>query len=88
MAAAYGTFPVGSAVFASLAGLASWLGHFDALSGLKVNQESLALWADAVTFLGSALLITTLTVPGRRRGDGRRIDWAQTWRELVWEVKP
>src|SRR5581483_1534311 len=31
MAAAYGTFPLGSAAFASLAGLASWLGHFDAL---------------------------------------------------------
>jgi dTMP kinase len=83
MAAAYGTFPVGSAVFASLAGLASWLGDFDALSSLKVNQESLALWVDAVTFLGSALLITSLALPSRARGDGRRIDWGQTWRELV-----
>jgi len=84
MAAAYGTFPVGSAIFASLAGLASWLGHFDALRDLKVNQESLALWADAVTFLGSSLLITTLTLPGgRAKGDGQRVDWGQTWRELV-----
>jgi dTMP kinase len=83
MAAAYGTFPVGSAVFASLAGLASWLGDFDALHSLKVNQESLALWVDAVTFLGSALLITTLDLPSRGRNDGRRIDWGQTWRELV-----
>jgi dTMP kinase len=83
MAAAYGTFPVGSAVFASLAGLASWLGRFDALQDFKVDQESLALWADAVTFLGSALLITTLHLPGRSRGDGQRIDWGQTWRELV-----
>lgn len=83
MAAAYGTFPVGSAVFASLAGLASWLGRFDAVEGLKVNQESLALWADAVTFLGSALLITTLRLPSRPQSAGRRIDWGQTWRELV-----
>ncbi len=82
MAAAYGTFPVGSAVFASLAGLASWLGHFHALHRLQVNQESLALWADAVTFLGSAALIWTLTLPGGRGGEGR-IDWGQTWRELV-----
>jgi dTMP kinase len=83
MAAAYGTFPVGSALFASLAGLASWLGHFHALHRLQVNQESLALWADAVTFLGSAALIWTLTgLPGRRGGD-ERIDWTQTWRELV-----
>jgi MFS family permease len=83
MAAAYGTFPVGSAVFASLAGLASWLGDFDALHSLKVNQESLALWVDAITFLGSALLITRLDLPSRVRGDGQRIDWGQTWRELV-----
>lgn len=83
MAAAYGTFPVGSAVFASLAGLASWLGDFDALHALKVNQESLALWVDAVTFLGSALLITSLNLPSRARYDGQRIDWGQTWRELV-----
>src|SRR5205807_6646293 len=82
MAAAYGTFPVGSAVFASLAGLASWLGHFHALHRLQVNQESLALWADAATFLGSALLIRTLTLPGKR-DSGQRIDWGQTWRELV-----
>jgi len=83
MAAAYGTFPVGSAIFASLAGLASWLGHFDALRDLKVNQESLALWVDALTFLGSALLITTLNLPSRARGDGRSVDWGQTGRELV-----
>jgi dTMP kinase len=83
MAAAYGTFPVGSAIFASLAGLSTWLGDFDALGGLKVNQESLALWVDAVTFLGSAFLISTLTLPGRARPNGSRIDWGQTWRELV-----
>jgi dTMP kinase len=83
MAAAYGTFPVGSAVFASLAGLASWLGHFDALHRLQVNQESLALWADSATFLGSAALIWRLRLPGPPRGAAGRIDWGETWRELV-----
>ena len=83
MAAAYGTFPVGSAVFASLAGLASWLGHFHGLRRLQVNQESLALWADAATFLCSALLIRTLTLAAKPRDGGARIDWGQTWRELV-----
>jgi dTMP kinase len=85
MAAAYGTFPVGSAIFASLAGLASWLSRFDALQDFSVNQESLALWADAVTFLGSALLIMSLRLhlPSRARGEGQRVDWGQTWRELV-----
>jgi dTMP kinase len=85
MAAAYGTFPVGSAIFASLAGFASWLGRFDALEGFRVDQESLALWVDAATFLGSALLIMSLHLhlPARPRGNGQRIDWGQTWRELV-----
>ena len=85
MAAAYGTFPVGSAIFASLAGLASWLGRFDPVQGLRINQESLALWADAATFLGSALLIMSLHLhlPSRSRGTGQRVDWGQTWRELV-----
>ena len=85
MAAAYGTFPIGSAIFASMAGLARWLGGFDALQDFfRVNQESLALWADAVTFLGSALLIMSLHVhlPSRPRGN-QRVDWGQTWRELV-----
>src|SRR5437660_1092625 len=82
MAAAYGTFPLGSAAFASLAGLASWLGHFHPLRALQVNQESLALWVDAVTFLCSAALIWTLSLPGAR-GKGKGIDWGQTWRELV-----
>jgi len=87
MAAAYGTFPVGSAIFASMAGLASRLGDFDALRGLKVNQESLALWFDAVTFLGSALLIMSLSLPARPRATGGRIDWGQTGRELVEGLK-
>ncbi len=83
LAAAYGTFPIGSLLFASLSGLASWLGDFDALSGLKVDREFLALWVDASTFLASALLIATLALPRRERNGGARIDWGQTWRELM-----
>jgi len=82
LAAAYGTFPVGSAIFASMAGLAGWLGHFDALSRLRVNQETIALWVDGTTFLASALLIFSLKLPQSRRGNGARIDWGQTVREL------
>ncbi|MDQ3945711.1 MAG: MFS transporter, partial [Actinomycetota bacterium] len=82
LAAAYGTFPVGSLLFASLSGLASWLGNFSALSRLEVNRELLALWINALTFLVSALFIATLTLPGRSRETGGRVDWGQTWREL------
>jgi dTMP kinase len=83
LAAAYGTFPVGSLIFASMAGLASWLGRFEGLAALRVNQESLALWVDASTFLVSGLIITRLTLPGRPKGNGKRIDWSQAYRELV-----
>ena len=81
--AAYGTFPVGSALFVSLAGLASWLGGLRALQGVRINQESVALWFDAATFIGSALLIASLSLPGRPRGKMARIEWGQTYRELV-----
>jgi dTMP kinase len=83
LAAAYGTFPVGSLIFASMAGLASWLGRFEGLADLRVNQESLALWVDASTFLVSGLIITTLTLPGRPKRNGIRIDWSQAYRELI-----
>ncbi|MFN8104371.1 MAG: MFS transporter [Acidimicrobiia bacterium] len=51
--AAYATFPVGALVFAALAGVAPDLGS---------QQESLALWADTVTFLTSAALVWSIRV--------------------------
>lgn len=85
--AAYGTFPVGSLAFASMAGLASFLGRFDALAALKVDRESLALWVDSSTFLASALLITSISLPRKERSPGERVDWNRTWRDLVEGVR-
>ncbi len=65
LAAAYGTFPIASLVFAGLAALARWLGGFDALSFLSLNQEVLAFYVDVVTFLTSAALIWSLDLPQR-----------------------
>jgi MFS family permease len=62
LAAAYGTFPVAAGLFALLSGLASWLGGFSALEGLGVSQESLAFYANVVTYLVAALVITTLPI--------------------------
>ncbi len=67
LAAAYGTFPLGAGLFTGLAAVAAYLGRFDALSVLKVNQENLAIWTDTLTFLTSALLISTLAIPRRDR---------------------
>lgn len=88
VAAAYGTFPVASAAFALLATLAAWLGGFDALSRLEVNQESLALWFDAATFLTSAALILTLKLPTRElptRGQHKdeHVEWMRPLREIA-----
>ena len=69
LAAAYGTFPVSSAVFAALTRATHSFGDTFGLHSL--GPETLALWFDVVTFLVSALTITTLTMP-RRTGQGHR----------------
>ncbi|MEO5680463.1 MAG: MFS transporter, partial [Acidimicrobiales bacterium] len=67
LAAAYGTFPLGAGLFTALAAVAAYLGRFDGMSILKVNQENLAIWTDTLTFLTSAFLISTLAIPRRDR---------------------
>ena len=83
LVAAYGTFPIAAAISSALAVLAHWLGGFDALSSLAVNREALALWVDGLSFVASALLIWGLPLPKPEREPGRRIDWTQTFREIV-----
>src|SRR3954453_13393497 len=57
LAAAYGTFPVASALFASLTKGAEILGrHAGSLDFLRLNQESLAIYFDVGTFFLSAFL--------------------------------
>ena len=87
LVAAYGTFPIGSALFTALAGVAKFLGGFEALEGLKVDQEFIAIYFDVGTFFVSAILISTLAMPSRVRpkpvdGEHRRIDFGEAWREL------
>ncbi|MDP9402275.1 MAG: MFS transporter [Actinomycetota bacterium] len=85
LVAAYGTFPIGSALFAVLAGVASGLGRLDALESLRVSQETVAIYVDVLTFFTSAVLISTLNLrrpekDGQERGP---IDLRQTFRELA-----
>ena len=70
VAAAYGTFPLGSLAFALFATLSKWLGNIDALSSLEVNQESLALWFDGFTFVVSAFLVSRIPFPKAVRASG------------------
>ena len=86
LVAAYGTFPVGSVLFAFLATVAAWLGKIEALEVLEVDREFLAIYFDVCTFFLSALMISTLTLP---RGDrpvregGSRVDFKRTFSELA-----
>ncbi|MDQ4068383.1 MAG: MFS transporter, partial [Actinomycetota bacterium] len=85
LAAAYGTFPVGSAIFAALAKVADLLGRHDALDFLRLNQESLAIYADMLTFFVSAAFISTLVLPRRapaRRSGSPQVDLGRTFTEV------
>ena len=82
--AAYGTFPVASAVFAGLAKVAEWLSPYDALDPLRLSRETVAVYFDVGTFFVSALLIATLTLPRRpSKPHEGRFDFRQTFRELA-----
>jgi dTMP kinase len=81
--AAYGTFPLGAVVFASLAGVAKWLGGFSALHGFGFDdKESLAIWVDGLTFLCSAVLISGLALRKDRREKRARVEITQTLRDV------
>jgi dTMP kinase len=82
LAAAYGTFPIGSALFASLTKVAEFVGrHAGPLDFLELNQESLAIYFDVLTFFTSAALIATLALPRNptRRG---KIDLGRAFSDL------
>jgi dTMP kinase len=82
LAAAYGTFPIGSALFASLTKVAEFLGnHAGPLKFLELNQESLAIYVDVLTFFTSAALIATLAL-SRNERQGGRVDLGRTFTEL------
>ena len=66
--AVYGAWPLASLLFVALSALANYFGdNVTALSGLSGQPEALALWVDSLTFLFSAAMIATLTLPSSRR---------------------
>lgn len=82
MAAAFGTFPIGGALFASLAAVAERLRESGFVDFVHVDQEFLALWLDSLTFLTSALLVLTIALPNGRVATEQRIDWTRAWRDM------
>jgi dTMP kinase len=89
LAAAYGTFPVASLLFAGLTKVAQWLGGIHSLEFLRVTDESVAFYFDLLTFLGSAALISTLSLTAHRpertgphAGIRVRIDFSAAFRDV------
>lgn len=81
--AIYGPWPLASVVFASLSFLGAFLGdHIQVLEGLQDRPEALALWMDSITFGFSALMISTLTIPSAKKGEGR-VHLSDIKRDLV-----
>jgi len=82
LVASFGTFPFASLIFSLLAALAAWLGTFTVFHGLQVDQEALALFADAASFLVSALIVLRLPIHGADRGREHQADLSGTFRDI------
>jgi len=63
LAAAYGTFPLASILFALLAKVAEWLGSIEVLDSLKTSQEAVAFYVQVGCYLIAALVIARLAIP-------------------------
>ncbi len=82
LVASYGTFPLGAAIAAVLAVVATWLGGFEALASLKVNKDVVSLWFDAATYVASALIVLRLPIPKPTRDGHQKVDLASSIREI------
>lgn len=85
LAAAYGTFPVGTALFAFLTKIAQWASSVPGLHSLHHNPEIAGFFFDMVTFLVAAGINATLKIPHeqkRKTADEEGIDWAEAYHEV------
>ena len=85
LVAAYGTFPVGAALFAALSRVAELLSDAPFIDALRLNQEGLAFYADSFTFLVAAGIVWSLDIPRRpprERQASRRIELGHAVRDV------
>lgn len=82
LVATYGSIPLASLLFSLLAALAVWLGDIHVLSDVRLDQEVLALYVDAFSFLVCAAIVWRLPIPHEREGRDRRVDLMQTTRDI------
>lgn len=85
LAAAYGTFPVASLLFAGLEKVGDHLAGAGSLSFFRFGQDgSMSIYVDVITFAASALFISTLLLPPSRRSQQAElgVDFNSPFREL------
>lgn len=85
LVAAYGTFPIASLLFAGLEKIGDHLGGVHSLAFLRFGQDgTMSIYVDVVTFLASALFISTLLLPPSRRTQHAElgVDFNSPFREL------
>jgi dTMP kinase len=87
LAAAYGTFPVASLLFAGLEKVGDAFADGDSLAFLRMGQAgSVAIYVDVLTFVASALFISRIALPPSRKAaaeaGGLDVDFAGPFREL------
>ncbi|MCU1485340.1 MAG: hypothetical protein JWN67_2086 [Actinomycetia bacterium] len=85
LAAAYGTFPIASLLFAGLEKVGDHLAGSGSLSFFRFGQDgSVSIYVDVLTFAASALFISTLVLPPSRRAQQAElgIDFNGPFREL------
>ena len=81
--AVYAPWPLASVVFFGLASLGSFMGdHIPVMEGLQNSSESLAFWLDSLTFVFSAVMVSSLTITSSR-SRAARFDLSGATRDLV-----
>ncbi len=81
LVSAYGTLPLGGAVFTAIVGVSTWVGR--RVPALGSEPEALALALDALTFVFSAMMVAGIPI---RTPSGRhveRLDVSRVWRDTI-----
>ena len=87
LVAAYATFPIGSGLASVLTKVGDWVGSHQLVDNLRATGEGLVLYADGLTFLATALIVSRLAIPSPQRHrdvhiDRKLLDLGHTFREL------
>jgi MFS family permease len=70
--AAYGTFPIGAGLYVLLARMSGWLGDEGVVGALRLSQDGLAFYVNALSFLVAAALVSSIAIPARSRDERQR----------------